>query len=107
MSACSIEHQTQLIMWQASNALIPVQMRPHTMYRPRLTLEDNGFTEFHGDDTVGWVLPFYRRCYVSVSRTYNGKSNRMLFWPRRIKLFRLFTVTIVIAVHLSSSDHRA
>jgi hypothetical protein len=23
--------------------------------------EDNGFTEFHGDDTVGWVLPLYRR----------------------------------------------
>ena len=30
--------------------------------------EDNGFTEFHGDDTVGWVLPIYRRYYVSVPR---------------------------------------
>jgi hypothetical protein len=30
--------------------------------------EDNGFTEFHDDDTVGWVLLVYRRCRASVSR---------------------------------------
>jgi hypothetical protein len=46
--------------------------------------EDNGFTEFHGDDIVVWVLPIYRRCCVSVSRFEIGASNRVPFWLRRI-----------------------
>ena len=33
--------------------------------------EDNEFTEFHDDDTVGWVLPVYRRYCVSVARRGN------------------------------------
>jgi hypothetical protein len=41
--------------------------------------EDNGFTEFHSDDTVGWVLPLNRRCCVSVSRNWSETSNRMPF----------------------------
>jgi hypothetical protein len=49
--------------------------------------EDNGFTEFHGDDTVGWVLPLYRRCSVNVSRMWSETSDRLPFWLRRIKLF--------------------
>lgn len=49
--------------------------------------EDNGLTEFHGDDTVGWVLPIYRRCYVSVSRFESETSDRVPFWLRRIQLF--------------------
>jgi len=28
--------------------------------------EDNGLTEFHGNDKVGWVLPLYRWYRVSV-----------------------------------------
>jgi hypothetical protein len=48
--------------------------------------EDNGFTEFHGDDTVGWVLPIYRRCCVSVSRDLSETSDRVPFWLRRIQL---------------------
>jgi hypothetical protein len=48
--------------------------------------EGNGFTEFHGDDTMGWVLPLYRRFYVSVSRDMNGISDRMPFWLRRVQL---------------------
>jgi len=43
--------------------------------------EDNGFTEFHGDDEVGWVLPLYRRCSVSVSRMKSRTSDRMPFGP--------------------------
>jgi len=46
--------------------------------------EDNGFTEFHGDDTMGWVLPLYRRFNVSVSRDMNETSDRVPFWLRRI-----------------------
>ena len=46
--------------------------------------EVNGLTEFHDDDTVGWVLPFYRRSCVSVFRWSNGTSDRMPFWPRRM-----------------------
>jgi hypothetical protein len=69
--------------------------------------EDNGFTEFHGDDAVGWVLPIYRRCRVSVSRRCSGISDRVPFWLRRLQLFRLFALTIVTAVHFSSPDHRA
>jgi hypothetical protein len=49
--------------------------------------EDNGFTEFHGDDTVGWVLPLYRRCNVNVSRKWSETSDRLPFWLRRVKLF--------------------
>jgi hypothetical protein len=49
--------------------------------------EDNGFTEFHGDDTVGWVLPLYRRCKVSVSHNWSRTSGRVPFWLRRVKLF--------------------
>ena len=48
--------------------------------------EDNGFTEFHGDDTVGWVLPFYRRYSVSVSRIKSETSDRLPFWLRRLQL---------------------
>jgi hypothetical protein len=48
--------------------------------------EDNGFTEFHGVDTVGRVLPIYRRCCVSVTRYLSGASDRMPFWPRRTQL---------------------
>ena len=49
--------------------------------------EDNGFTEFHGDDTVGWVLPIYRRCCVSVSRFESEISDRVPFCLRRIQPF--------------------
>jgi hypothetical protein len=44
-------------------------------------------TEFHGDDTVGWVLPLYRRFQVSVSRNWGRTSDRLPFWLRRVKLF--------------------
>jgi hypothetical protein len=49
--------------------------------------EDNGFTEFHDDDTVGWVLPLYRRFCVSVSRDMNETSDRVPFWLRRTAAF--------------------
>jgi hypothetical protein len=62
----------------------------HALRRAYLTgpsgREDNGFTEFHGDDTVGRVLPIYRRCHVSVSRGVSEISDRVPFWPRRVKL---------------------
>lgn len=63
----------------------------HTLRRAYATgpsgREDNGFTEFHGDDTVGWVLPLYRRFQVSVSRNWGRTSDRLPFWLRRVKLF--------------------
>jgi hypothetical protein len=63
----------------------------HTLRRAYATgpsgRDDNGFTEFHGDDTVGWVLPLYRRFQVSVSRNWGRTSDRLPFWLRRIKLF--------------------
>jgi hypothetical protein len=49
--------------------------------------EDNGFTEFHGDDTVGWTLLLYRRCSVNVFRKWSGTSDCVPFWLRRVKLF--------------------
>lgn len=48
--------------------------------------EDNGFTEFHDDDMVGWVLLSHRRYFVSVSRVDPETSDRMPFWLRRIQL---------------------
>jgi len=48
--------------------------------------EDNGITEFHDDDTMGWVLSVYRRSYVSVFRIRSGTSDHVPFWPRRIQL---------------------
>jgi hypothetical protein len=63
----------------------------HTLRRAYATgpsgREENGFTEFHGDDTVGWVLPLYRRFQVSVSRNWGRTSDRLPFWLRRVKLF--------------------
>jgi hypothetical protein len=48
--------------------------------------EVNRLTEFHDDDTVGRVLPIYRRCYVSVSRGVSETSDRLPIWLRRVKL---------------------
>lgn len=54
---------------------IPYPLSLHTLYsmftdRP-IRAEVNGLTEFHDDDTMGRVLPIYRRCFVSVPASKN------------------------------------
>jgi hypothetical protein len=67
---------------------LPVHTPRSVLTRPGPSgREDNGFTEFHGDVTVGWVLPLYRRCSVNVSRKWSETSDRLPFWLRRVKLF--------------------
>src|SRR5688572_27758766 len=73
------------------------------------TGEDNGFTEFHDDDTVGWVLPVYRRCLCQCDpKEESGHPTACRFGSGAYSYFRLPIMTIVVtAVHLRSPDHRA
>ena len=54
---------------------------------------------------VGWVLPLYRRCSISVSRLRSRTSDRVPFGSGAYSYFRLVILTIVIAVDFRSPDH--
>lgn len=62
--------------------------------------EDNGFTEFHDDDTVGWVLPLYRRYYVSVARSGIRQPTANHFGSGAYSYFRLSIMTVVASSSL-------
>lgn len=70
--------------------------------------ESNGFTEFHDDDAVGWVLSSPPAVFLSACPdSQAGQPTACRFGPGVCSYFRLPLITAVSTVHVCSPDHRA